>query len=134
MQINITLGTPNLVRVNECVIIPEEVSISFTSYLYALGTLVGTARCGEKIKKFKTTGEPVDLSELFSRAGKVDIELSMLAGGEAVKTWRLEPILVKEIEHELRAIPEIDALNERIDTLEAALSELASLIKSNETI
>ena len=134
LEINITLGALNLVRVNESVIVPENVSVSFTSQVYSLGTLVGTAKCGKKTKKFKTTGEPVDLSELFTQAGKVDIELSMIAHGEPVKNWRIEPILVKEINHELVAIPEITELTERVATLEAGISELITLMKSNETI
>lgn len=136
MTININLTSRSLAKIDERkIILPEnEVFIHFTSSLYSLGTLVVTVKNSEFKKQYKTTGEPIDISVLCTRAGTVEIEVSMVINCEPVKTWRIEPLILCEINHKFEAIPEIEQLKLEINNVKAAIKEVAYLVKENETI
>lgn len=139
--IEITLSDARLVRIYEAVTIPEEVYLRFVSPVYSLGTLAVTAKNGNRKKDFKTRGEPIDITELCRKAGTVDIEVSLLVRETPVKTWRIEPLILREINHAFEAIPEIEEMRRAIDsmrgelaTLKKAFAELVALEKENENI
>lgn len=129
MIINIPLASNSLVRLGESVVLPEEVKIKFTSTVYALGVLVGRASTSDGFIDFKTHGEEVDISEICKKAGTVNISVSLVVKGEAVKTWKVETLYLKEIAHEIVATPETEAMKERIKLLENAVIELTGLVK-----
>lgn len=128
MKIDVKLAGLSRVRLT-CgeVILPELVSLSFSSSVYALDTLVGEATKGEKTIKFKTSGEEIDISSLCSCAGVIDVTVSLVCRGKSVKTWIVEPIYLKEIEHVMIATPETDELKQRLSRLETAVVELSKL-------
>jgi hypothetical protein len=133
MTITINLTASSTVRLGESIVLPEEVKIKFSSTVYALGVLVGRASTADGFIDFKTRGEEVDVSEICKKAGTVNISVSLVVKGEAVKTWKIETLYLKEIAHEVVATPEIEAMKERIKLLENAVIELTGLVKDNNT-
>lgn len=109
----------------------QEVILSITSEIYPLKTLSIDLSDGKNHKTVITHGEPVDITQYF-RAGKLDIQISLVEKGEKLKTWRVEPLYLKEIDGKILSVPQIDKMQEEIQTLRLALAELHS--KINETI
>ncbi len=127
MIITLPLNAAPIVLHREAITLPETVELSFTSCIYALGELVVTIG-GEQ---YKTHGDkPIDVSAHFTKAGEVEIMVSLIARGDVVKTWAVEPFIVKEVDGTYKAIPEIENLKERVVLLEKASQELKTLINS----
>ena len=130
MKINISLNgnTQALIDFNEPVVLPEsELKLNFNSSIYNLSTLHISARNGEQGKNVKINpGTECDISDLLF-PGVIEIEISMLRKGEAVKTWRVQDIHVKEIEHRFEIIPEIAEIRE-------ALKEIKEILVKNNML
>lgn len=109
----------------------REVILNITSEIYPLNTLSVSLNDGKHSKTIITHGEPLDITEFF-RAGKLDIQFTLIENGEKLKTWRVEPIYLKEIDGEISSVPAIDKLQEEVYTLRQALTEL--YLRTNETI
>lgn len=127
MYIVLPLNSSPIVLHREVITLPETVEIGFSSCVYALGEIVVTING----KQYKTSGEnTIDISEHFTQAGEVEIMVSLIARGEAVKSWSVEKFIVKEVDGTYKAIPEIESLKERVLLLEKASQELKTLINS----
>ena len=120
----------------EAVILPDGVDLSLTSDIYCLGTaVVCIRRGGETIFRYKLTGgETVDVSDAFLFAGTAEIEITLIAKGEVAKTFRVTPFAVKEVGGTFSLLPEYKALKIEVETLRAAIADLAALVKEGETI
>ena len=133
MNICIELNARNPARVSEVILLPEdEVKLSFSSGVYVLDNLVISCKKGNNTKKYKTTGAAIDLSDLCTSAGRIDIEVSLVVGAEVVKEWRVEPLLIKEIDHSFVPIPEFEHMREEIATMKGAIRELKTIVENNE--
>lgn len=120
----------------EAVILPDGVDLSLTSDIYCLGTaIVCIRRGGETVFRYKLTGgETVDVSDAFLFAGTAEIEITLIAKGEVAKTFRVTPFAVKEVGGTFSLLPEYKALKSEVETLRAAIADLAALVKEGETI
>lgn len=120
----------------EAVILPDGVDLSLTSDIYCLGTaVVCIRRGGETVFRYKLTGgETVDVSDAFLVAGTAEIEITLIAKGEVAKTFRVTPFAVKEVGGTFSLLPEYKALKSEVETLRAAIADLAALVKEGETI
>ncbi len=120
----------------EAVILPDGVDLSLTSDIYCLGTaVVCIRRGGETVFRYKLTGgETVDVSDAFLFAGTAEIEITLIAKGEVAKTFRVTPFAVKEVGGTFSLLPEYKALKSEVETLRAAIADLAALVKEGETI
>ena len=126
---NIELTAHNLVGLNlKEILLPEqELKLKFSSSLYNLNVLLVTAKNGEKkVKKKLVFPFEIDISELLF-AGTIEAEISLISNNEAVKTSRLQPLHIKEIEHQFKEIPEIVRLN-------GAIMEMNEKLKRNNII
>lgn len=126
---NIELTAHNLVGLDlKEILLPEqELKLRFSSSLYNLDVLLVTAKNGEKkVKKKLVFPFEIDISELLF-AGTIEAEISLISNNEAVKTWRLQPLHIKENEHQFKAIPEIVRLN-------GAILEINEKLKRNNII
>ena len=135
MKIEIPLlGNPRIRLDTGTVILPEnKISLVFTSNIYKLGTLVGKVISEETTISFKAAAdEKIDISEICKKAGTVTIIVSLVAHGEVLKTWNVEPIILKEVDHQIHATPELDELKNKISRLELAIQEIKKLVE--ETI
>ena len=114
--------------------LPETISLDFSSIVYPLDSLIVTVRNGSLKKSFKPRGKSIDISEFCSHAGSVEIESSLTVNCEVVKTWRIEPLILCEIEHTFMAIPEIEAIKDEIALIKSAINDLVTLFKNSEII
>lgn len=57
-------------------------------------------------------------------AGELKIKVDLLVGGEVVKTFTVEPILLKEVDRGIRSIPQIEDLQEKLDSFEQVLKKV----------
>lgn len=120
----------------EAVILPDGVDLSLASDIYCLGTaVVCIRRGGETVFRYKLTGgETVDVSDAFLFAGTAEIEITLIAKGEVAKTFRVTPFAVKEVGGTFSLLPEYKALKSEVETLRAAIADLAALVKDGETL
>ena len=120
----------------EAVILPDGVDLSITSDIYCIGTaVVCIRRDGKTVFRYKLTGdETVDVSDAFLFAGTAEIEISLIAKGEVVKTFRVPPFAVKEVGGTFSLLPEYEALKTEVATLRTAIADLAALVKDGETL
>ena len=126
---NIELTAHNLVGLDlKEILLPEqELNLKFSSSLYNLDVLLVTVKNGEKkVKKKLVFPFEIDISELLF-AGTIEAEISLISNNEAVKTWRLQPLHIKEIEHQFKEIPELVRLN-------GAILEMNEKLKRNNII
>ncbi len=132
MKFNYSLDTNTLVKSDkrEAITLPEnELIISFSSDVYVISNLIVTARNGKReIQRKLNKDFSMDISSLL-KEGEIDIEVSHLCGGNVVKGWRCEKIIVKRIKHHFEAVPEIENLKLEINTVKKGLAELYSLVK-----
>ena len=130
------LSAGGVISAPEAVILPDGVDLSLTSDTYVLGAAVVCIRRGrEKIYRYKITGgETVDVSDAFLFAGTAEIEITLIAKGEVAKTFRVTPFAVKEVGGTFSLLPEYKALKSEVETLRAAIADLAALVKEGETI
>lgn len=127
MLITLPLNSNSTVLHREVITLPETVELAFTSLVYSIGEVVVTING----KQYKTYGnKPIDVSEHFTKAGEVEAMVSLVARGEVAKTWAIEKFIVKEVDGVYKAIPEIEALKNRVALLEKASQELKNLINS----
>ena len=86
------------------------------------------------MKKYKTTGEAIDITELCKTAGEAEIEINYRSGCEILKTWHTEKLLLCEIEGKFEAIPEIEILKAELTNVKKALVDINNLISDKEII
>lgn len=130
------LPAGGMIPAPEAVILPDGVDLSLASDIYCLGTaVVCIRRGGETVFRYKLTGgETVDVSDAFLFAGTAEIEITLIAKGEVAKTFRVTPFAVKEVGGTFSLLPEYKALKSEVETLRAAIADLAALVKEGETI
>lgn len=98
------------------VVLPDTLDLIFTSE-YALPELLIVARNGDKTEKTKTTDGTYTVPASLLFAGTIEISVSLIARGEVVKRWNLEPILIKEIDGDFTAYA-------AFETMQAQIAEL----------
>lgn len=129
MTLDYVLNASSFVRHFDTITLPEDiVVIRFKSNTYMLDELLVTVEGGGIVKQYKTKSLEVDITEHCKQAGAVKITASIIVSGEAVKTWSIEPIRIKEVRGQYEALPELEALRTEVDTIKMALAEL---VKSN---
>lgn len=98
------------------VVLPDTLDLIFTSE-YALPELLIVARNGDKTEKTKTTDGTYTVPASLLFAGTIEISVTLIARGEVVKKWNLEPILIKEIDGDFTAYA-------AFETMQAQIAEL----------
>ena len=130
MKLKVTLNgnTQALVDLHEPIVLPEnELVLSFGSDIYNLSTLHVGARNGEQEMFAKLNpGAEFDITPLLI-PGVLEIDVSMLKKGEAVKTWRVPDIFIKDINHRFEITPEIAEIR-------GALKEITEILKKNNLL
>ena len=132
MTYEVILEQATLARLGNTVTLPllkeERILLHFTSLTYSLGSLIITASNGDLFLREKTTGDPVDITDVCRHAGAVKITASLIVGGEIVKAWGVEGLVIKEIDNVPVVIPEIENMRGEISLLRSAVSELNTKI------
>lgn len=97
--------------------LPEDLTVTFGSPAYNLSELVVNIRNGNKSEQRKVKGKPLDLSD-FLFAGKIELEIFLIAKGRPVKRWTCAPLVINEIEKGFRILDEIVSLDRRLTDVE----------------
>lgn len=98
------------------VVLPDTLEFVFVSD-YALPDLLIVARNGNKAEKTKTTDGTYTVPASLLFAGTIEISVSLIARGEVVKRWNIEPILVKEIDGDFTAYAAFEEMQAQIAEL-----------------
>lgn len=132
MKIILYLGAEAYLRHNAIITLPEEsVELEFKRTEHAFGELVLTVKNARSEKQYKLRDHaPVDITEFCNIPGKVEACLSLTVRGEVARTWQIEPLCIRMIPGGFEAVPELEALKERILILEKAVAETASIIEN----
>lgn len=135
MVINLSLQSSKFIRHNDIIVIPEEkVELEFITSCYSIGEILVSVRNGSAEKQFKLRDKPIDITDLCTVPGQVDITAQLLVRDNVAKVWQIEPLCVKEISGGYEVIPEIENLKAQLATANQAIAELAKLVKENETM
>lgn len=84
---------------------------------------------GRKFKQKLINGGTVIIDNLT--AGELKAEVKHYVKGELVKVYKIETLLIKELDMNLSVSPEITAINERITNLNSRLESLAETISNS---
>ena len=112
----VKLNNAHIVRlgISEPFIVPENLVLEFES-VYSLDKLCVEVRQNDKKEKFITYKKVVDISDFTKQAGNIEIFVSLICNGEVVKSWELEPIVVKEVDGDFKILDFYEnLLNEHI--------------------
>ena len=113
---NLTLCHTSFFDNRDSVILPDTLDVQFVSK-YDLSNILVCVKNGEKKETIKAINGKVNL-DAFLFAGKIEINVKMLACGEVVKEWELVPILVKEYEGTFQIKDLLKDIEDRLDALE----------------
>lgn len=135
MIIKLSLLSGNYIRHNEIIVIPEEkIELEFITSCYSVGNILISVRNGTNEKQFKFADKLIDITDLCTVPGQVDITAQLLVRDKVAKVWQVEPLCVKRIPGGYEVVPEIIELKSQLETTKRAISELCALIKENETL
>ena len=98
------------------VVLPDTLDFVFVSD-YALPELLIVARNGNKTEKIKTTDGTYTVPASLLFAGTIEASVSLIARGDVVKRWSLEPILLKEIDGDFTAYAAFEETKKQIAEL-----------------
>ena len=103
---------------DESIVLPESLSLEIRSVIYGTDEMIIEIRNGRKTEKRKVKGaQPIDLSA-FLYAGKIEMNVSLVARGHIVKKWSVVPLVIYETDGGFDAFDEINDLSNRVAALE----------------
>lgn len=109
--------------------LPTDVSVTFTSQALQLNTLLVTIVNGTKKNTYKLGSENRTIDLLpFLFEGAIQIDVDLISNGTRVHHWRVEDIIVRQIDNHTEIIPQIELLKQEmkkeLDLLKSAIREL----------
>lgn len=132
MEHKVTLGENKFVRIPNRFTAGEKNVLAFESSTYTLDGLNVIITDGKVTKRFLLEGTKLDITEYCKQACVVEINVDLIYLGKIAKTWKLEPLVVMEIEDVFEVIPEIVLMRQEIATMKQIIKELNT--KINETM
>lgn len=73
---------------------------------------------------YNCTGAAFTVPRYYLKAGVLDVMVTLVRGGQAVKTWTVEPIILKELDEGLTGHAELDEVLHSIRTLSTKITSL----------
>lgn len=84
---------------------------------------------GKKITTHHSYTNEIPIPREVKFAGVLEVKITLLALGVAVKTWHVEPIVLKEVDNCLSACAEVDELKSKLTEAEKKISLLEAQVK-----
>lgn len=128
MEHKVTLGANKFVGIAERFTAKEQVILVFESSEYDLGELHATITDGTFADRCVLGNTRFDITDYCKKAGVIEIAVDLVKQGTVVKTWLLEPFVVRENGGTFELIPEIALLRKEIHTMKQIIKELNSKI------
>ena len=132
MEIRLALEKDRIVRIQGVTIAGESNVITFESNAYRLDKLEVIASNGDKQKTYTVTNKAIDITDLCGKACVIEFAIALIAKGRAIKTWDVEPLVVREVDGTFNLLPEIAAIREDVALLKSIAIELNN--KINDTL
>jgi hypothetical protein len=132
MECKVLLGADKFVGIKDRFMAGEETILAFESSEYALDELHATITDGVIAKRHTVKNKRFDISEYCKKETVLEIKVDLVMSGKVVKTWLLEPLVVRENGGGYVLIPEIALLRKEIRTMKKIIKELNS--KINDTM
>lgn len=132
MECKVSLGANKFVSIKDRFEAGKETVLAFESSEYALGELHATITDGVFAKRHTVKDARLDISEYCKKVGVIEVKVDWVERGTIVKTWLLEPFVVRENGGGYELIPEIALLRREIRTMKKVIKELNS--KINDTM
>lgn len=132
MECKVLLGADKFVGIKDRFIAGDATILAFESSEYALGELHATITNGVFAKRHVVRDKRFDISEYCKKAGVLEIKIDLVAQGTVLKSWCLEPFVVRENGGSYELIPEISLLRNEVRTMKKIIKELNS--KINDTM
>ena len=124
----VLLGANEFVCIKERFMAGKKTILTFESDEYKLGELQATITDGSVAKRRVAKDNKLDITEYCERAGVIEIKLDLVAKGVTLKTWRLEPFVVRENGGGYELIPEIALLRKEVRRMKMIIKELNAKI------
>jgi hypothetical protein len=130
MEYKVSLGDNRFVSIHDCLIANEKNILVFDSNMYGIGKklCVTVAKNGHEEKPILLQDNFFDISPYCKRACRIDIKVELIINGQTAKTWVLEPIVVRELDGKIEAIPEFIEMRREIAMLRQCIRELNTKI------
>lgn len=133
MIVKLNLTANEYVRHGEIITLPAENITLELSTPYAVDELFLTITPPSfdgvtNSEKIRVKDGVADVTRFFTHAGKLEILATMVVRGVAVKVWKIEPFIIKELSGECVAIPEIENINAELATVKKAIAEIVNKI------
>ena len=132
MECKVLLGANRFVGIKDRFIAGDQTILAFESREHTLDELHATITDGTFAKRHTLRNARFDISEYCKRASVLEIKVDLIKGGAVVKSWLLEPLVVRENGGGYELIPEIALLRKEIRTMKKIIKELNS--KINDTM
>ncbi len=84
---------------------------------------------GEKVTTHHSNVTEIPIPQELKFAGVLEVKITLLALGVAVKTWHVEPIVLKEVDNCLSACAEVEELRSKLAEAEKKISYLEAQVK-----
>lgn len=131
MKIKLALERNKIVRIQGVTIAGEKNVITFESSAYNLDKLEVTVSNGEKQKRYTVKNKAIDITDLCQKACVIEFTVALIGNGKVVKTWDVEPLVVREVDGTFNLLPEITALREDMALLKRIVIELNNKINDS---
>jgi hypothetical protein len=131
MEIKLALEMDRIVRIPGVTVAGEKNVITFESSSYSLHKLEVVVSNGEKQKTYTVKNKAIDITDLCHKACVIEFAISLIVKGKTVKTWDVEPLVVREVDGTFKLLPEIIALRENMARLEKVVIELNNKINDS---
>ena len=132
MECKVLLGANKFVGIKDRFMAGEETVLAFESREYALDELHATITDGATAKRHTVKDKRFDISEYCKKTTVLEIKVDLVKCGKVVRSWLLEPFVVRENGGGYELIPEVALLRKEIRTMKKIIKELNS--KINDTM
>lgn len=132
MEHKVLLGADKFVGIKDRFMAGDETILAFESSEYALDELHATITDGVFSKRHTVRNKRFDISEYCKKARVLEIKIDLVKGGTILRSWLLEPLVVRENGGGYELIPEIALLRKEIRTMKKIIKELNT--KINDTM
>ena len=106
----------------------DPLTVSVYSKDYVRDHLFLTASINNHTESFELTDGITVLPDRFATAGALKLTVRKIINGEVLRVWHAEEVLIKQIEGEYEAIPQVTELSNKVTALTAAVAELKQKI------
>lgn len=101
---------------------------------YNIDNLIMSVKNGNLTTEIKAKNNTFEIPKEFMFAGKLEMVLTLFEDCKIIKKWRIEPLIITELNEQFDGIPEIKMVENKITELEKTVQRLTQIIDKKEKI